>query len=186
MGTQDADWMERWRRGEAAAFEALVERWRRPVARFVFRCTGRADMVQDLCQEVFLRVYQAGPGYREAGTFPGWLFRIALNVARDAGRRRKRAPGGLNGAEPVDRTAAVEAQCRRRELADRMAEAAAELPEPLRVVLALRHDEGLSFEEIARVIGAPATTVKSRFAAALGRLRTRLEQLGYGPEENTP
>src|SRR5947209_18460552 len=83
MGTQDADWMERWRRGEAAAFEALVERWRRPVARFLFRCTGRADLVQDLCQEVFLRVYQAGPRYREAGAFPGWLFRIALNMVRD-------------------------------------------------------------------------------------------------------
>ena len=57
---------------------------------------------------------------------------------------------------------------------------------PLRVVLALRHDEGLSFEEIARLTGAPASTVKSRFAAALARLRVRLEQLGYGPEEITP
>jgi RNA polymerase sigma-70 factor (ECF subfamily) len=178
--------MERWRRGEAAAFEALVERWRRPVARFLFRCTGRADLVQDLCQEVFLRVYQAGPRYREAGAFPGWLFRIALNMVRDAGRRRKRDPGALTSAEPADPTAPVEATYRRRELADLMAQAAAELPEPLRVVLALRHDEGLSFEEIARLLGAPASTVKSRFVAALGRLRTRLEQLGYGPEEITP
>lgn len=186
MGTEDADWMQRWRRGEAAAFEALVERWRRPVARFVFRCTGRADLVQDLCQEVFLRVYQAGPGYRETGAFPGWLFRIALNVARDAGRRRKRDPRALKGAEPADPAAPVEAVCRRRELAALMAQAAAELPEPLRVVLALRHDEGMSFEEIARLTGAPASTVKSRFTAALGRLRAKLEQQGYGPEENTP
>jgi len=186
MGTQDADWMERWRRGDGAAFEALVEQWRRPVARFLFRYTGHADVVQDLCQEVFLRVYQAGGRYLEAGAFPGWLFRIALNVARDAGRRRKRDPGPLNGAEPADRAAPAETQCRQRELAGLMARAAAELPEPLRVALALRHDEGLSFEEIARLIGAPASTVKSRFAAALARLRARLEQLGYGPEENTP
>ena len=185
MGTQDADWMERWRRGDGAAFEAVVERWRRPVARFLFRYTGRADFVQDLCQEVFLRVYQAGPRYRENGTFPGWLFRIALNVARDAGRRR-RDPTPLAEADPVDPAAAVETVCRRRELADVMARAAAELPEPLRVVLALRHDEEMSFEEIARLTGTPASTVKSRFAAALARLRTRLEQLGYGPEEIAP
>jgi RNA polymerase sigma-70 factor, ECF subfamily len=186
MGTQDADWMERWRRGDGAAFEAIVERWRRPVARFLFRYTGRADLVQDLCQEVFLRVYQSGPRYRETGAFPGWLFRIALNVARDAGRRHRRDPAPLTEAEPVDPAASAETVCRRRELADVMARAAAELPETLRVVLALRHDEELSFEEIARLTGAPASTVKSRFAAALARLRTRLEQLGYGPEEITP
>jgi RNA polymerase sigma-70 factor, ECF subfamily len=185
MGTQDAEWMERWRRGDGAAFEAIVERWRRPVARFLFRYTGRADLVQDQCQEVFLRVYQSGPRYRETGTFPGWLFRIALNVARDAGRRR-RDPGPLNEADPVDPSATVETVCQRRELADLMARAAAELPEPLRLVLALRHDEELTFEEIARLTATPASTVKSRFAAALTRLRTRLEQQGYGPEELTP
>jgi RNA polymerase sigma-70 factor, ECF subfamily len=186
MGTRDADEMGRWLRGDGAAFEALVGRWQGPVARFLFRYTGRADLVPDLCQEAFLRVYQAGPRYREGGAFPAWLFRIALNVARDARRRRRRDPVPLNGAEPVDPTAPAEALCRRRELAAWMARAAAELPEALRVVLALRHDEGLSFEEIARLTGAPASTVKSRFAAALGRLRVRLEQLGYGPEEITP
>jgi RNA polymerase sigma-70 factor, ECF subfamily len=185
MGTQDADWMERWRRGDAAAFEAIVERWRRPVARFLFRYGGRADLVQDQCQEVFLRVFQSGPRYRETGTFPGWLFRIALNVARDGGRRR-RDPAPLAEADPVDPATPVEMVCRRRELANMMARAAAELPELLRIVLALRHDEDLSFEEIARLTGAPASTVKSRFAAALTRLRARLEQFGYGPEEITP
>jgi RNA polymerase sigma-70 factor (ECF subfamily) len=186
MGTHDADWMHRWRRGDGAAFEALVERWRRPVARFLYRYTGRPDVVEDLSQEVFLRVYQSAGRYRETGAFPAWLFRIALNVARDAGRRRRHETAPLNGEGPADPAAAAEALCRRRELATVMARAAAELPEPLRVALALRHDEGLSFEEIARLTGAPASTVKSRFAAALARLRERLEQLGYGPEEATP
>jgi RNA polymerase sigma-70 factor (ECF subfamily) len=184
MGTDDADCMERWRRGDGAAFEALVERWRRPVARFLFRYTGRADLVADLCQEVFLRVYRAGPRYREAGAFPSWLFRIALNAARDAARRRRPVP--LPDIEMIDPSAGADAVCRQRELAGLMAREAAALPERLRVVLALRHDEGLSFEAIARLTGAPAGTVKSRFAAALSRLRARLEQLGYGPEESTP
>ncbi len=88
--------------------------------------------------------------------------------------------------EPHDSAAPAETLCRRRELAAALARAAAELPEPMRVALALRHDEELSFEEIARLTGAPASTIKSRFAAALSRLRARLEQLGYGPEEITP
>jgi RNA polymerase sigma-70 factor (ECF subfamily) len=178
--------MERWRSGDGAAFEALVERWRRPVARFLYRCTGRTDRVQDLCQEVFLRVYQSAGRYRESGTFPSWLFRIALNVARDAGRRGRRDPVPLDSAEPPDHAVTAELLYRRRELSSALARAAAELPEPMRVALALRHDEELSFEEIARLTGAPASTVKSRFAAALARLRVRLEQLGYSPEEITP
>ena len=172
MGTRDADEMGRWMRGDGTAFEALVGRWQRPVARFLFRYTGRAELVPDLCQEVFLRVYQAGPRYREVGTFPGWLFRIALNVARDDGRRRRREPAPLTDAEPVDPAATAEVLCRRRELGSAMARMAAELPEPLRVVLALRHDEELSFEEIARLTGAPASTrqvaLRGRPVAAAG------------------
>ncbi len=63
-------------------------------------------------------------------------------------------------------------------------QAIAELPEPLRLVLALRHDEGLSFEEIARLTDTPASTLKSRFAVALDRLRVRFRELGLAPEEN--
>src|SRR5207248_2987934 len=130
--------------------------------------------------------YQSAGRYRESGAFPSWLFRIALNVVRDAGRRWRRDLAPLNGTEPADPTAAAETLCRRRELAGALTRAAAELPEPMRVALALRHDEGLSFEEIARMTGAPASTVKSRFTAALARLRARLEHMGYGPEEITP
>jgi len=60
----------------------------------------------------------------------------------------------------------------------------AELPEPHRVVLVLRHYEDMSFEDIARLTGTPATTLKSRFAAALTRLRARLEELGWRPDED--
>jgi RNA polymerase sigma-70 factor (ECF subfamily) len=177
----DADLMARWQRGDDAAFEALVRRWQQPMARFLFRLTGRADLVHDLCQEVFLRVHAARGGYREGGHFSGWLYRIALNVARDA-RRGRHAPGPL-AAEPADPAGATEAVCQQRELARLVAQAVAELPEPLRVVLALRHDEGLSFEAIARLTGTPASTLKSRFAAALRQLRDRLGRRGYGPEE---
>src|SRR5438270_10635725 len=134
MGTRDADLMARWRQGDAAAFEALVGRWQQPVARFLFRLTGRADAVPDLCQEVFLRVYHAAARYREGGAFAPWLYRVARNVARDAARRDRRRPAPLAGDGPAGAAAPAEAECRRRELAERVARAVAGLPEPLRVV----------------------------------------------------
>ncbi len=183
MGSDDADLIRRWQHGDGSAFEELVRRWQQPVARFVQRLTGRADLVADLCQEVFLRVFQAAPRDRESGSFRTWLYRIALNVTRDALRRR-RSLAPLDGVEPFDRAASGDAICEHRELAGLVEQAVAELPEPLRLVLTLRHDGGLSFEEIARLTETPASTVKSRFAAALARLRVRFRELGLAPEEN--
>lgn len=183
MGTDDAELIQRWQRGDPAAFAALVRRWQQPVARFLARYVSRTELIQDLCQEVFLRVYHAGPRYREAGAFSTWLYRIAVNVARDAGRRRRREPVALNEDEPATRSPSAEAVCEQRELARLVAQAVAELPEPLRLVLVLHHYEGMNFEQIARLTRTPASTLKSRFAAALRRLRERLQQLGCGPEE---
>src|SRR5205823_6012468 len=130
---------------------------------------------------VFLRVYLAGPHYREQGAFATWLYRIALNLARDAARRRPPRP--LFDHQPADGAAAAESVCERRELADAVASALDELPPPLREVLVLRHYEGMNFEAMSRLLGQPASTLKSRFAAALGRLRVRLKHLGWAHEE---
>jgi RNA polymerase sigma-70 factor (ECF subfamily) len=182
----DADLTARWQRGDSSAFEEIVRRWQQPMARFLFRLTGEAERVRDLCQEVFLRVYQARERYRENGGFAAWMYRVALNVARDAARRR-RPPGPLPpDADPIDPGAPAEAAVQRRELARLVADAVAGLPEPLRVVLAMHHDEGLNFEEMARLTGTPASTLKSRFAAALRRLRVLLEEQGLGPQEDAP
>src|SRR5262249_6417639 len=159
--------VERWQRGEATAFAGLVRRWQQPVARFLTHLVGQAELVQDLCQEVFLRVYHARPQYRESGAFSTWLYRIALNVARDAGRRRRREPAPLSTGDVVAPAPSPAAVCEQRELAGLVARAVAELPEPLRLVLVLRHYQDLSFEEIARLTATPPSTLKSRFAAAL-------------------
>jgi RNA polymerase sigma-70 factor (ECF subfamily) len=180
----DGELVARWQCGDPSAFEELVRRWQQPMARFLFRLTGDATQTADLCQEVFLRVLTARDRYHENGRFSAWLYRIALNIARDAARRRRIPAAELT--EAIDQREPVEDVCRKRELASLVARAVAELPEPQRVVLVLRHDEGLSFEDIARMTGTPASTLKSRFAAALDRLRVRLRELGCGPEEITP
>jgi RNA polymerase sigma-70 factor, ECF subfamily len=175
----DAKLMRRWQQGDAAAFAALVERWQTPVAHFLARVAG-PDRAADLCQETFLRLLRSAHQYREQGTFSTWLFQIALNVARDARRRtRTPSPAGLRlrFAEAPDES------YERDELAQTVAMTVAELPANMREVLSLRHDGDMNFEEMARLLGTPASTLKSRFAAALTRVRARLAELGFHAEE---
>jgi RNA polymerase sigma-70 factor (ECF subfamily) len=183
MGSPDPELIARWQRGDRAAFEVLVRRWQDPVARFVYRLVGRREPVDDLCQEVFLRLYQAGPRYRESGAFPTWLYRIALNVVRDSARRRRPLSLPLGEREVSDGGTGADRVCQREEVGRLVARAVAELPESLRLALVLRHFECMSFAEMARLLGTPAGTLKSRFAVALNRLRDRLQELGLGPEE---
>ena len=175
MGNSDADLMQRWRAGDPSAFALVVRRWEPALARFLTRLAP-ADRVPDLVQETFLRVHRAGSGYRENGHFSTWLFQIALNVARDA-TRRARPVHPLPTEEPPARGESAEVDFARREVGERVSRAVAELPAALREVIALRHDAGMNFEEMARQLGIPATTLKSRFAAALRRLRESLRDL---------
>jgi RNA polymerase sigma-70 factor (ECF subfamily) len=184
MDQNDADMMRRWQDGDAGAFEELVRRWQGPISRFLSRL-GNTNQVADLCQEVFLRLYLKGPRYRETGAFSTWLYRIAMNVARDAARRTRRSPLPLMDLDLPARSSASDASCEYQELTKVMQHALADLPESLREVVVLRHYEDMSFEEMARLLKTPASTLKSRFAAALGRLRGRLKQLGWSPEETT-
>jgi RNA polymerase sigma-70 factor (ECF subfamily) len=183
MELSDAELMRLWQHGDGSAFPALVRRWQQPVARFLTHLVGASDLVHDLCQEVFLRAYDAGPRYRETGAFSTWLYRIALNVVRDTGRRRRRQPQPLGNGDPEAPDPSPDAVCAQQELAGLVAQAVAKLPEPLRLVLVLRHYEGLAFEEIARLTGTPASTLKSRFATALQRLRQRLHHLDFDHED---
>jgi RNA polymerase sigma-70 factor (ECF subfamily) len=176
----EADLIRRWQKGDVDAFGVVVRRWQRPVARFLARFLGGDAAVADLTQEVFLRAHRAVGRYREEGAFSTWLYRIALNLARDAGRRARRAPTTL----PVEVLAPTLADdpWERRELAHAVDRALAGLADPLREVLVLRHYEGLNFEQMSRLLGVPASTLKSRFAVALGRMRTRLIEMGFGDE----
>jgi RNA polymerase sigma-70 factor (ECF subfamily) len=146
------------------------------LARFLSRLAAQPDQVADWLQETFLRVHRAGIRYQENGHFSTWLFRIALNVARDAARRQ-RPQQSLPEAEPCSPDTPTVEQCERQELNERLAQAIADLPWPQREVLALRHEKGMKFEEMSRLLGVPASTLKSRFAVALTQLRDSLRDL---------
>jgi len=188
-GNEDVERL--WPSGDPAAFAALVRRWQQPVARFLAAMVGRDDLVPDLCQEVFLRVFLARSRYRETGAFSSWLYRIAMNVARDACRRKRWQRQSLPDLElhalaPSNREAIADrlSQPEHQELAQAIALGLAELPASLRQVLVLRHYEGIPFKEIALMLGVPASTLRSRFEVGMSRLRTFLKQRGWALEEN--
>jgi len=182
MDFTDQALIRRWQHGDAAAFEAIVRRWQGPVARFLARYGLGAEQTADGTQEVFLRVYRSGPSYEPRATFSTWLFQIALNIARDAARRRRPTERleDYDAAGDDDPSASAMA----RESATAVQQALLALPEPLRVVVVLRHYQGMNFEEMSQVCQTPASTLKSRFAAALERLRVSLGTLRPDFEES--
>lgn len=169
----DGDRMRRWAAGDRTAFEEIVRAWEGPVGRFVYRMTFDVHTTADILQDVFLRLFRAGANYRDGGQFKAWLYRIALNLCRDHARSQARKP-------VVPLTATLDPADERddpRELQDTteaVAAAVAGLPPHLREVVVLRHYEDLSFEAMGRLLGVPATTLKSRFAVAMKELEATL------------
>ncbi len=188
MNSSDHELMHRWRTGDAAAFALLVRRWEDRLGLFVARLLGSRADVEDVCQEVFIRVLGARERYRSQGSFSTWLYRIALNVARDNRRRQKRqGPQALSLEHEVASPAhAPDAMLAQREAGELIDRALAAIPPDLREVLVLKHFGKLSFAETAAVLDLPVSTVKSRVQAALNQLRGELRRRGLGQQELEP
>jgi RNA polymerase sigma-70 factor, ECF subfamily len=175
----DHELMDRSRQGDAAAFAALVERWQGPVSRLVSQLLGPQADVEDLCQEVFVRVLRARDRYQPSHAFSTWMYRIALNVVRDSRRRQQHRPSVVAMSQDVPSSAPPAAETMARdETADTVARALAELPDSLREVLVLKHFGRMSASEIAVATNLPLGTVKSRLQAALKKLRGELRRRG--------
>ncbi len=181
LSDPDGERMRRWSAGDRSAFEEIVRAWERPVGRFLIRLTRNPELAGDLTQEVFLRVYLKGANYTHGGTFKTWLYQIALNLARDAARRQSRR-NHQTLLPTVHPAVEAEPAFDVRQQAEVVNAALAELPDPLREVVILRHYEDLNFEAMARLLGVPATTLKSRFAVAMKKLEELLvSKLGERP-----
>jgi len=162
--------MTRLASGDEAALAPLLERWRGPLHAFLARRVGDAD-ADDLFQETWLRVVRYRDRFDAQRRFSTWLFQIANNLCRDRGRRRgvreryrserqAEAHGDPERTRPPPLDRAIDV--RRRVMA---------LPDKLREVLVLRYYRDLPEKEIARIVGIPAGTVKSRLHAAVKALR---------------
>lgn len=179
--------LERFKRGEASAFELLLQRYERPIYNFLLRSVRDREAAADLTQEVFLRVIRRSSQFQGNSKFSTWLYTIARNLCIDHGRkmvfRRHRSLDAPAGADPesvplVDRLAGREPGADRKTIAQglqaEIARAVEALPPDQREVFLLRQVQGMPFKEIAEVVGAPENTVKSRMRYALERLQEAL------------
>ena len=182
MSCSDHDLMHRCQTGDAAAFAELVHRWQGPIARTIGRLSVARSDVDDLCQEVFLRVLRARDRYRQVGAFSTWIYGIALNVARDNLRRSRRQPQPLD-SPPLAAGPTPAEYVGRHELVGEVDNALRSLPEHLREVLVLKHFGKLTFAQVAEITGSPVSTVKSQVQAALERLRIELRKRGIDRED---
>jgi RNA polymerase sigma-70 factor (ECF subfamily) len=154
--------------GDVAAYVQLVERYRAPLISYVYGLSGRRDDAEELAQEAFCRVWEKLPTLRRRESLANWLYRIAHNLAVSAARRPRLAALVGEPANPESRPSDHLLAVHR---------AVAELPEPQRVIVSLRHFTGLSHEEIAEVLSIPPGTVRSRLSRAYDRLRPLLAGL---------
>ena len=181
--TEDVRLMQLVRTGDMAAFEQLVERHQMLVAGTVARMLGNNSDVEDVAQQVFLRVWKSARRYEPRAKFTTWLLKITRNLVFNELRRRKRhalnplqnEPGGDEMQLEDERVQTPDASLLEGELQKAIETAIGQLPETQRMAVVLRRYEELSYEDIAQVLDQSVPAVKSLLFRARTELRERLK-----------
>jgi len=171
----DLDLMRRVQEGEMVSYNTLVNRYKDRLFNVLYRMLSSEDEANDLLQETFLRVWQHKMSYDFRFAFSTWIYTIALNLARNELRRRKKIKF-LDIFDFADKLAAKEEKKDTSANLKTLLESEMKrLPEKYKTAFLLRDVDNLSYEEIAQVLGVPLGTVKSRVNRARAILRTRLK-----------
>ena len=184
----DQQLVERVRRGDKPAFDLLVIKYERRLARLLSRFVRGPHEVEDIAQEAFIKAYRALPTFRGEAAFYTWLYRIGINTAKNyLMARGRRAPTstefdaeeaeGFEDATGLQDLNTPENELLSKEVAQVVNDAMAALPEDLRTAISLREMEGLSYEEIAETMGCPIGTVRSRIFRAREAIAARLRPI---------
>jgi len=190
MSERDVDrqLVERAQRGDKRAFELLVEKYQRKLGRLLARFIRDPAEVEDVTQEAFIKAYRALPAFRGDSAFYTWLYRIGINTAKNylmaLGRRAPTSTEveaedaeGYEDGEQLRDINTPESVLLSAEIARTVNATIEELPEELRTAIQLREIEGMSYAEIALVVGCPIGTVRSRIFRAREAIAERLRPL---------
>lgn len=188
MGEQEFDsaLVQRAKNGDKSAFDMLVRKYQHRIAAVVSRFVRDYAESQDVVQDSFIRAYKSLSGFRGDSQFYTWMYRIAVNTAKNHLASKKRRPSfdvELDDAETIDGGIYIqnndtpEHELLRDEIAQVVSKALQQLPEDIRQAITLREMEGLSYEEIADVMNTPVGTVRSRIFRAREAIDARLRPL---------
>jgi RNA polymerase sigma-70 factor (ECF subfamily) len=178
MGNRETDQqlVERARNGDTRAFDLLVKKYQHKIIGLIGRYVHDHSEVQDVAQEAFIKAYRALGKFRSESAFYTWMYRIAINTAKNHLVSRSRRPPGsdldMADAEVLDHSGRLadietpEAAMARDQLETAVFEAIEALPEDLRTAITLREMDGLSYEDIANIMECPVGTVRSRIFRA--------------------
>jgi len=180
--------VERAQRGEKRAFDLLVEKYQHKLARLVSRLVRDPGEAEDVTQEAFIKAYRALPSFRGDSAFYTWLYRIGINTAKNylvaMGRRAPTSTDvnaeeaeGYDDGEQLRDINTPESLLLSKEIGATVNAAIEALPEELRSAIQLRELEGLSYEEIAKLMDCPIGTVRSRIFRAREAIAERLKPL---------
>ena len=184
----DLSLVRRVQRGERGAYDLLVLKYQHKVVKLVMRYLGDAADAEDVAQEAFIKAYRALPQFRGDSAFYTWLYRIAINTAKNALAARNRNPvtydldvqGNDEAAEMIGKLKdpeTPEGLALTEEIRNIVNAAIGELPEDLRTAIVLRELEGMSYEEIASAMDCPVGTVRSRIFRAREAIDRKLREV---------
>ena len=186
----DQQLVQRAQRGDLRAFDLLVLKYQGRIAALVSRYVSDAGEVEDVTQEAFIKAYRALGKFRGDSAFYTWLYRIAANAAKNHLVAKGRRPGadatiedaeGFEEGGMLSESASPEALAMGSELAEVVEYALNALPDELKAALMLREFDGLSYDDIADVLGCPVGTVRSRIFRAREAIDQRVkEQISGG------
>jgi len=171
--------IESCRRGDPEAFRALFEMYKDRVYSVALRYSGDATLAQDIAQETFVKLFSTIGSFRGDSRFESWLYRLVVNSCFDHKRRTHRLMPLFDGLRSVLRTPSASAldEMLRNETSVQLKSVIASLPPDQRMVIVLRYTQGLSYDEIAEIMGCSAGTVGSRLNRVHKLLETRLARL---------
>ena len=189
MADDDSQLLERCRAGDHEAFRVLVDRYSRNAYGLARRITGNESDAEEVVQDALIKAWRSLDRFRGGSSFYTWLYRIVHNVAIDRVRKTSRVRSvdyddtiareeevlGASDLLPQRSGGDPERVRQRRELADQLGKALEKLSEDHKTVIILREVQGLTYEEIARVVGCPKGTVMSRLHHARKRMSALLK-----------